>query len=503
MTLTARLANAASQFADQTALSIRGDSFTYGKLDDSARRWARHIVDQLGRPARRIGIYGSRSLISYTGTFAALYAGAAFVPLNPRFPAERTRRMIEFADLDFIIVDRLAQQQLAAVLDGLKQQPHILTPDVLDTLTTAPRLEVLPEADSSSVAYLLFTSGSTGLPKGVPITHANVRAYLDWAHSRYAFTLEDRFSQTFDQTFDLSVHDQFLCWESGASLFSLTPPELLAPSRFIQKNALTVWFSVPSIVAQMRKRNSLLPDSFPLLRWSLFCGEPLSVAAAEAWQAAAPHSTVENLYGPTELTIACAVHRWNPATSPALCRNGIVSIGAPFPGLDALLLDEHLQPLPAGQSGELAVSGPQTSPGYWQDLERTAAAFINLPQGRFYRTGDRVDTLPNGEFSYLGRIDHQVKVLGFRVELGEIEAVLRRNPAVVAAVAMGWPVVDGSAQSIVAFAQGENLDVPALLAAARASLSDYMVPATIHCVDNMPLNANGKIDRAALLATLS
>jgi acyl-coenzyme A synthetase/AMP-(fatty) acid ligase len=168
-----------------------------------------------------------------------------------------------------------------------------------------------------------------------------------------------------------------------------------------------------------------------------------------------------------------------------------------------LLLDENLQPLPAGQPGELAVSGPQTSPGYWQDPKRTAAAFIHLPQGRFYRTGDRVDSLPNGEYTYLGRIDHQVKVLGFRVELGEIEAVLRRNPAVVAAVAMGWPVIDGSAQGIVAFVQGENLDVPALLATAKASLSDYMVPAAIHCVDNMPLNANGKIDRAALLASLS
>jgi amino acid adenylation domain-containing protein len=503
MTLTSRLAAAASRFASRPALIIRGESFSYGHLDDLARRWARHIVDQLGKPAARVGVFGSRSLISYTGTMTALYAGATFVPLNPRFPAERTRRMIEMAELDFILVDRLASQQLASVMEGIASPPPVLTPELLEGLRNGPRLETLPEVSSSDLAYLLFTSGSTGLPKGVPITHGNARAYLDWGHARYGFTPEDRFSQTFDQTFDLSVHDQFLCWESGASLYSLSPPELLAPSRFIQKNGLTVWFSVPSIVAQMRKRNSLLPDSFPLLRWSLFCGEPLPAAAAEAWQAAAPHSTVENLYGPTELTIACAVHRWDPATSPDLCHNGIVPIGAPFPGLDALLLDENLQPLPAGQPGELAVSGPQTSPGYWQDPKRTAAAFIHLPQGRFYRTGDRVDSLPNGEYTYLGRIDHQVKVLGFRVELGEIEAVLRRNPAVVAAVAMGWPVIDGSAQGIVAFVQGENLDVPALLATAKASLSDYMVPAAIHCVDNMPLNANGKIDRAALLASLS
>ena len=348
------------------------------------------------------------------------------------------------------------------------------------------------------VAYLLFTSGSTGVPKGVPITNGNVRAYLTWARGRYSVGPADRCSQTFDQTFDLSVHDLFVAWDGGACVYALSPVELLAPAGFINRHQLTVWFSVPSIPAQMRKRGTLKPGSLPTLRWSLFCGEPLPQASAEAWQSAAPNSVVENLYGPTELTIACTVHRWDPTTSPAMCVNGMVAIGLPFPGLEAVLLDESLKPVPAGQAGELCVAGAQTSPGYWRDPAKTAERFVNFEGRRYYRTGDRAQMLNCREFVCLGRADYQIKVLGFRVELGEIEAVLQKNSGVVQAVAMGWPVSEGTAQGIVAFVSGASLDGEALKANARESLPDYMAPSKVYVMENMPLNANGKVDRGAL-----
>lgn len=503
-TLQAGFAAAAARTPDAPALLVRGTVRTYGEMDDTARRWAQLITSTLGHPAARVGVFGSRSEVAYTGVIAALYSGATFVPLNPRFPTDRTCRMMQLADLDAIIVDKLASQQLDALLAALPERLLVLQPEGTDAeqLRNTPRLTRLPAPAMDDVAYLLFTSGSTGMPKGVPITHANVRAYLNWANARYGFHPEDRFSQTFDQTFDLSVHDQFLCWENGACLYAMSPADLLAPARFINRHQLTVWFSVPSVVAQMRKRNTLKPGLLPTLRWSLFCGEPLPRASAEQWLAAAPGSTVENLYGPTELTIACCVHRWNPETSPARCVNDMVSIGAPFQGLLAVVVNDQLQEVKPGEAGELCLSGAQTSPGYWRDLAKTAERFVDMHGSRFYRTGDRVLAQPDGEYACLGRVDHQIKVLGFRVELGEIEAVLQEDSRVVQAVAIGWPVVEGSAQSIVAFVSGAGLDPLALQASCKQSLSDYMVPSTIHIVDDMPLNANGKVDRGALLKRL-
>jgi amino acid adenylation domain-containing protein len=488
------------------ALVVKDRAHSYGELDETARRWAGATVGRLGRPAERVGVFGSRSEVSYTGALAALYSGAAFVPLNPRFPADRTRAMISQAELDAIFVDKLASTHLASVLNGLENIPLIWLPETesaAELASVRPLDGRLPPLPPTRVAYLLFTSGTTGMPKGVPIVHSNVRAFINWAVDRYQIQPQDRFSQTFDQTFDLSVFDLFVAWEAGACVYAMSPIDLLAPSKFINKNELSVWFSVPSVPAQMRKRNLLGPGTLPTLRWSLFCGEPLPRASAEAWQAAAPNSILENLYGPTELTISCTVHRWDPRTSPGLCVNDMVTIGKPYPGLTAVLVDEDLRLVAEGEPGELCVCGAQTSPGYWKDPARTAERFVKipavgLPDEIFYRTGDQARQLPNGEYVCLGRTDHQIKVLGFRVELGEIEEVLQKGRGVVQAVAIGWPVSEGTAKGIVAFVNGIGVDTSELKNACKASLSDYMVPSRIILMDDMPLNANGKVDRAAL-----
>ena len=510
------LAHAASR-PDAPALVVQGVSRTYGELERTARIWAHAIVQALGRRPERIGVFGHRSEVSYTGVLAALFSGATFVPLNRTFPPARTRKMIEAALLDAIIVDGSSSAQLKEIVEPLRPVPLLLLPETdpkefvggervvlgsADLARIGP-LAALPPVIPGDVAYLLFTSGSTGVPKGVPVTHGNVLHFLDVITERYGITADDRFSQTFDQTFDLSVFDLFVAWERGASVYAMQPLELLAPTRFVTRNELTVWFSVPSIPALMRKKGFLKPGGFPSLRLSLFCGEPLPAASAEAWQSAAPNSILENLYGPTELTIACLLHRWDPERSPALCVNGMVPIGRPFPGLGAMILDDELRPVEAGGAGELCVTGPQTVPGYWQDEAKTAERFVTIPISaattvRAYRTGDRVSRHANGEYVYLGRVDHQIKVLGHRVELGEIEAALRADPAVVEAVAVGWPVESGTAQGIVAFVSGSQIDTVRLIDSVRARLPDYMTPREIQVIDLMPLNPNGKIDRNAL-----
>ena len=496
----------ASAHPDRVALTIGRRDYTYQEAANTALRWAALLVEVTGGRPRRVGVFAYCSEASYLGVAAALFAGATFVPLNRKFPLSRTRAMLERADVDALIVDAASLSQLPELLRGLTRQPAVLIPDTprtnvvhlgearvldADDLSAAAPLDRLPEVSPSDPAYLLFTSGSTGQPKGVPVTHANVRAFLDVNQDRYRLTPDDRLTQTFDQTFDLSVFDLFMAWENGARVCSMEPIELLAPFKYLERNEITVWFSVPSVAAVLRKRGVLKPGTMPTLRWSLFCGEALPRATAEAWQAAAPQSIVENLYGPTELTIACTAYRWDPESSPAECVHDNVPIGALYPGLHALIVDPLMTPEPDGGTGELCVAGPQTAPGYWQAPQLTAERFFEYDGRTYYRTGDLVRS-ERGQFVYLGRNDQQVKIGGHRVELGEIEAVLRRAGAV-EAVSLLWP----DAVTITAVVSGTE-DLAALADACTSSLPAYMVPASVQVIEEMPVNCNGKVDREAL-----
>ena len=497
------------------AAVVRGITRSYGELHSMAATLAGAVTDAVGGRPERIGVFTYRSDTAYAATLAALFAGAAFVPLNPNFPPAYTASLMSQADLDAIIVDNTCLPQLASVLrdpgsvwivapNADREQVSVGTRilDRRDLLSTRARRE-LPPVTPEDTAYLLFTSGSTGVAKGVPVTHGNVTYFMEIMSRRYAIRPEDRFSQAFDQTFDLSVFDLFMAWTNGAAVYTMSPVDLLSPAKFINQHRLTVWFSVPSVAAQMCRRKTLHPGILPSLRWSLFCGEPLPQPIAEAWQLAAPNSTLENLYGPTELTIACFVHSWDPIRSPALCRNGVVPIGRPHDGLMALVADENLNLVADGGTGELCVSGPQTTPGYWRTPDITAERYVSLPVSRhetrlFYRTGDLVTRLAEGDYIFLGRADQQIKVLGHRVELGEIEAALRAQPGVEHAVAFGWPPSGSAAESVIAVVSGDDPDIERLFTAAKAMLPLCAVPRLIFTVLEMPLNANGKIDRRAL-----
>ncbi len=508
---------------DAVAMDMAGTLRTYGEMERTARVWAGAIVGSLPSRPERIGVFAHRSDVSYTGTLAALFAGAAFVPLNRNFPLRRTAEMAQNALLDAVIVDRESWPQLLEIWDSLEDAPPVLAPEVSaedgsardrmrviarSELESAMPLDHLPAVQADEMAYLLYTSGSTGKPKGVAINHVSVLCFLDVMSAHMRISPADRFSQTYDQTFDPSIFDLFLAWENGARVCAMRPIDRLAPTTYVNKNEITIWSSVPTIPILMRKKNLLRRNSMPTIRYSLFCGAPLPLQTAEEWQQATPNGELLNYYGPTETTVVCSGHRYNSERSPALCHNGLVPIGKLFEGHAGLVLGEGDAPVGLNEEGELLVAGPQVAMGYWRDAEKTGQKFIDIAISatttkRFYRTGDRVILRENGEYVFVGRVDGQIKVLGRRIELGEIEAVLNGCAGVTNAVAGGWPIEDGHPIGIVAFVSGSHLDLGALIRTASEYLPSYMVPGQIHSVDEWPLNSNGKIDRDALLRGLA
>ena len=509
-------------FSDRPALEVGGTVLSYRELRERAASLAATLACRTppgGPPLTAVFAY--RSSTAFAGILAALFRGHGYVPLNRTFPPARTRLMLERADCGAVIVDRESEEQLDQVLEGIQERLLVLLPDRREIESVARRWpqHIVLGADNleppdawkavpvapDSIAYLLFTSGSTGMPKGVMVSHRNVMHFVDAMVHRYGITEEDRFSQTFDLTFDLSAFDMFVAWDCGACVCCPSRKTLLNPRKFIQGARLTVWFAAPSIGVLMKRLGALKPNEYLTLRWSLFCGEPLPMEVAEAWAAAAPNSHVENHYGPTELTIACSVYRWDRQRSARECLFDIVPIGDPLPGMEALLVDEGMNEVPPGAEGELLMTGPQLTLGYWRDPERTARAFV-APPGKdkiYYRTGDRVrKPLGDGPTAFLGRLDHQIKIQGYRVELGEVEAYLREEGGVEHAVALGWPLTPSGAGAIAAFVVGAHADADQIRARLKAKLPAYAAPREIHFLPQLPLNSNGKVDRKALIEIL-
>ena len=519
--LSAGFVAAAARFPDRPALEAAGQTLTYRELRALSARLAAALQQGDAGDEPLVGVLAHRTPAAFAGVLGTLMAGRAYVPLNPTFPPERTRLMLERCGARAIVADAGGAGQLAEVLLGHTPGMLVLAPDHPDPAALAaalpahtvlgagdlpaPEAWAAPGVQPGDLAYVMFTSGSTGTPKGVMVSHANACHYIARMSERYELTEADRCSQMFEPTFDVSVFDMFCAWQAGACLCCPDRRTLLKPGKWIRDSGLTLWFSAPSLGIIMRRLGQLKPGSFPALRWSLFAGEALPVELASAWQAAAPNSTVENLYGPTEVTVVCVLHRFDPEAGAD--EQGTVPIGRPVPGLTVVVADEELREVAPGEIGELLVAGPQVAQGYWRDPARTAEAFVT-PPGRaevHYRTGDRVrrPAQPDGTMSYLGRADHQIKVHGIRIELGEVEAAIRRESGSESVACVGWPRTATGADGIEAFVGGaDDVDADRLRGRLRESLPRHMVPRRLHMLGELPLNANGKIDRPALVAVL-
>ncbi|WP_327136045.1 AMP-binding protein (plasmid) [Streptomyces sp. NBC_01343] len=463
---------------DRPALRIGAESYTYRELHEQALTWA----GSLGS-AKVVGVLAGKSVTAYAGILGGLYAGATVVPLHPGFPAVRTARMLDLSAAAALIVDDQGRAALGDV------DIPLVEPDPALALTE-PRA-----VGPADVAYMLFTSGSTGRPKGVPISHGSTHHYFELLDARYGFTPEDVFTQTFDLNFDCGMFDLFCAWGAGGVVDVVPPSAYLDMPAHLEKRGITVWFSTPSAIGLIRRMGGLTPGALSTLRRSFFAGEALRVQDAADWQAAAPASTLENIYGPTELTVTITAYRWDPQTSPGQAVNGLVPIGAVHAGHDHVLLDE--EGAETAVEGELLITGPQMATGYL-DPQDDGGRFVERGGRVWYRTGDRVRRLPGGDLIYLGRLDSQVQVQGWRVELAEVDHALRAVEGVEDVVTVARPV-DGSTELVV-FYTGERRPAAELARSLREVLPHGMLPRRFEHLPEFPLNSNRKVDRPVLAA---
>ena len=462
-------------------------------------------------------VLGAKSFETYAAVLGILKASKAYVPLNPRFPLARTVKMIENSGVDTIVVSHESVDYLKDILLKTDIPLKIILPGVGDAsehiscfqgcrffLKSDIKNNENPQINSTpeDIAYLLFTSGSTGEPKAVAVSNFNVTSYLDFISKNYDLSENDRFSQTFDLTFDLSVHDMFVCWQSGGCLVIPEKDSSFFMSKYIKKNNISVWFSVPSLAVMMSKMRLLKADVFPTLKYSFFCGEPFFMNTALDWQKAASKSKVINLYGPSETTIAisnCELKNENNSE-----KNGIFSIGKVFPTQEYCIINAKNEVLKSGEKGELCLKGSQVINGYFNDKENTDRSFIQIPgKGNklWYKTGDLIIE-ENGNLFFLGRLDNEVKVSGFRVNLQEIDYIIMRTSGSEFVASVSYSKANDGVNKLFSFvcpAQNKSVSEPEIINNCKEKLPWYMIPEKVFIIEEMPLNKNGKIDKRKLI----
>ncbi|WP_370949582.1 amino acid adenylation domain-containing protein [Amycolatopsis sp. cg5] len=469
-TVHARFETVARQAFRRTAVVHGTERLTYGELDRRANRLAHHLIGLGARPGTIVGLTLGRGAELIVAMLAVLKAGAAYLPIDPAYPAER-------------IASTLADAKPITVLtDGAE---HDLPPGLPETAPAGRGVEPL------DCAYVIYTSGSTGRPKGVQVTHRNLLALLDAAREVFDFSPDDVWTMFHSAAFDFSVWEIWGPLLTGGSTVVVgketawSPPDF---ARLLRDEKVTVLSQTPSAFYQLMP----VAGPQPSLRTVVFGGEALDVGRLAPWHQRHGKPLLVNMYGITETTVHVTwlpLRPDTPAGSP---------IGAPLPGFTAHLLDDRLAPVPDGSIGELYVGGDQVARGYLGKPGLTSGRFVANPfgDGRLYRTGDLARREADG-LRFEGRADSQVKIRGFRIELGEVESAL------IACRGVSGAAVSVRDDTLVAYLVGDEIRIPDVRARLAETLPAHMVPAHYVVLDRLPLTPNKKLDRAALPSPIS
>lgn len=503
---------------DAVAVICKGTSLSYSRLAEHAACLASALTKSLHgcRPhqqALRVGILASRSIGACIAVSGACWAGATYVPIGLKQPEDRIIALIAQCSLSAIVTDeegaRLLSPRLLAACPSLVihagdgSATPTGTGQAIATLADLPPafLEKPVPMRASDLAYIIFTSGTTGTPKGVMIPAGAVAHYLSTIAGKLGLRPDDRVLESCELGFDFSVHNMFSTWRAGAALCILPAALVMNAVKFARSVGLTVWNSVPSLASMLCQVRALSPGSLASLRITVFGGEQLPRATVEAWQKAAPDSSIFNLYGPTEATVFCMAEQIH-APLPITPGRDLLAIGVPLPGNEVQVVGADDTALPEDSVGELLIGGEQLATGYLGNPKLTAARFPIRKDRRWYRTGDLGMLDAAGRFHCLGRIDNQVKVFGYRIELEEIDAQLRMVTGVDLVGSVAWPVVDGTGRGIASFIGVSAIDSKPIIRALRNRLPAYMIPNRIIPLQDLPLTMSGKVDRQALRSLL-
>lgn len=497
------------------AIRCRNDQRTYGELEVASNRLARALFDRGVRRGDRVGIYAKKCVELAVAIHGISKAGAAYVPLDPSAPPERLQRILQSCAIRHLITHEAKRRDLRKLLAlqtpvtfclGV-QAGDDLAADAIswDELAQVPEAPPSPGTTEHDLAYVLFTSGSTGEPKGIMHTHRSALAFAEVAARTYGLQPDDRVSNHAPLHFDLSTLDFFSTAVAGATTLVIPEEYTIVPaslSELMERERLTVLYCVPLALIQLLRQGALEQRDLSALRWILFGGEPFPVKHLRSLMEALPHVRFSNVYGPTEVN-GCTYYLVPPLPPES---DEPIPIGGLYDNVEALVVDDSDRELGTNEPGELLIRSGTRMAGYWGRPDLTAeATFVRATPGGaldlFHRTGDLVVRQPDGDFRFLGRLDRQIKTRGHRVELDEVEAVLLSLDGVEEAAAYALPDGQGSQgiEACVRLGDPRNaLSEREIDGHARRHLPPYAVPVRIRILDTFPRTTTGKIDRRQL-----
>ncbi len=486
------------------------DRLTFAELNRRSNQLAHYLLSQGIKTKTRIGLALDRSLLMPAAILAILKTGSVYLPLDPSFPKERLRFMIEDSAAELILTSSSRRSAIEALVGQMEQRPQILCLDRGDDeLWKQPATDIKTLSDSGRIATIIYTSGSTGRPKGVVISELQILNRLAWMWRTYPILTHEAGCQKTSLNFIDSL------WELFGYLLQGTPTVII-PDEIVQdpkslvdtlaRHGVTRLWLVPSLLRVILQTQAELQERLPELTFWVCSGEPLPGDLASQFAEAMPHATLHNPYGTTE--VWCATW-YDLDREGSLGRGAIVPVGRPIGNMRVYVLDAAMNLAPPGAPGELWASGAGLAPGYDGRAEETAERFLPNPfldeagggnlHARVYRTGDLVRWLPDGNIAYFGRADRQIKIRGLRIEPGEIEAQLRRQEGVSDAVVVAAGEGEGKRLIAYVLADGDEEPKPESL---RATLADWltaaMIPWPIVALETFPLTGSGKVDRRAL-----